>query len=205
METVDREKMLEFFKTLADRTRLDIIGHLAGKPSSVEDLADLLGLNASTVSHHLARLSGVGLVSAKAEGYYSIYSLHADTLAHTMGNLIMPVLLQKLPRQSGERSFEEKVLKTFTDSSGKIRAFPAKEKKYLVLLRHVMKSVDKSRRYTEKELSALLEGFNKDYSKLRRDLVEFGFMGREGGGCSYWAKEDPFLNGEGEGCGSEEH
>jgi hypothetical protein len=122
-----------------------------------------------------------------------------------MGNLIMPALLQKLPSQSGERSFEDKVLRTFTDSSGKIRAFPAKEKKYLVLLGHVMKSVDKGRRYTEKELSALLEGFNKDYSKLRRDLVEFGFMEREGGGGAYWAREDQCIQGEGEGCGSEKH
>ena len=53
------EELVIFFKALADSNRLKIVGLLAEKSYSVEELAELLKLKASTVSHHLARLVGV--------------------------------------------------------------------------------------------------------------------------------------------------
>lgn len=73
------EELLYFFKALADANRLKIIGLLAQSPLSVEQIAELLKLHSSTVSHHLARLAKVGLVSARAEGYYSVYQLDPKT------------------------------------------------------------------------------------------------------------------------------
>ena len=66
------EELVNFFKALADPSRLKIVGLLAQQPYSVEELAALLQLKPSTVSHHLARLSEAGLVSAKVDGYYNI-------------------------------------------------------------------------------------------------------------------------------------
>jgi predicted transcriptional regulator len=43
-------------------------------------MAEMLGLHSSTVSHHLARLARIGLVSDKAEGDYSIYQLETKIL-----------------------------------------------------------------------------------------------------------------------------
>jgi len=74
-------ELLAFFKALADASRLRIVGLLARKPHTVEELAALLGLRASTVSHHLARLVAVDLVSARADGHYHVYSLDTDALA----------------------------------------------------------------------------------------------------------------------------
>src|SRR5688572_30980064 len=74
------EKLITFFKALADTNRLKIVGLLAGKPYSVEELAALLKLKPSTVSHHLARLSEAGLVRARAESYYSVYQLDQSVL-----------------------------------------------------------------------------------------------------------------------------
>src|SRR5512137_2305156 len=68
-------ELLELFKALADANRLKIIGLLARQPYSGEELSALLNLQPSTVSHHLSRLSSVGLVSARAEGYYNVYHL----------------------------------------------------------------------------------------------------------------------------------
>ncbi len=48
------EELVAFFKVLSDANRLKIIGLLAHQPYSVEELAALLGLKASTVSHHLS-------------------------------------------------------------------------------------------------------------------------------------------------------
>ena len=35
----------------------------------------------------------------------------------------------------------------------------------------------------------MLSHFSDDTARLRRSLVEFGFMDREGGGRDYWVKE----------------
>ena len=56
------EKFVIFFKALADGTRLKIIGLLAQHAYSVEELAALLNLRPSTISHHLSRLAAAGLV-----------------------------------------------------------------------------------------------------------------------------------------------
>ncbi len=54
------EELVNFFKAFADTNRLKIVGLLADKPYSVEELASLLNLKPSTVSHHLARLTKAG-------------------------------------------------------------------------------------------------------------------------------------------------
>ena len=81
--TETNAELVAIFKALADASRLKIIGLLARQPYSVEQLAALLGLKPPTVSHHLAKLSEVGLVGAKAEGYYSMYYLDESALKKT--------------------------------------------------------------------------------------------------------------------------
>ena len=74
------DELLTFFKALADANRLKIVGLLAQQPYSVEELAALLDLKPSTVSHHLAKLAQVGLVSARTESYYNVYQLDEKAL-----------------------------------------------------------------------------------------------------------------------------
>lgn len=86
-------ELVSIFKALADANRLKIVGLLAQQPYSVEQLAALLNLKPPTVSHHLSKLAEVGLVSAKAEGYYSVYQLEEATLQKTrllFSNRIFP-------------------------------------------------------------------------------------------------------------------
>ena len=63
------------FRGLADPTRLAIVRHLALGEHRVVDLTAHLGLAQSTVSGHLACLRDCGLVTARAEGRASLYSL----------------------------------------------------------------------------------------------------------------------------------
>jgi DNA-binding transcriptional ArsR family regulator len=51
------EELVSFFKALADANRLKIVGLLSQQPYSVEQLAAMLHLRPSTISHHLAKLS----------------------------------------------------------------------------------------------------------------------------------------------------
>ena len=184
--------LLNFFKALADENRLKIVGLLAQKPSSVEALADALGLSAST-SHHLARLSKSGLVSARADGHYYIYSLNTDALRGMSQHLLQEENLPALSQgavNTGDDLFESKVMKAFIDSEGRITAFPAQEKKFLVLLRYVLKAFEPGQRYPEKEVNEILKRYNEDTASLRRGLVEYKLMQREGGGGVYWRAEE---------------
>jgi len=181
--------LLNFFKALADENRLKIVGLLAQKPSSVEALAEALGLSASTTSHHLARLAKSGLVSARADGHYYIYSLNTDALRGISQHLLqeenLPALSQGAVSPEGD-PFDSKVMKAFVDSEGRITAFPAQEKKFLVLLRYVTTAFEPGRRYPEKEVNEILKRYNEDTASLRRGLVEYKLMQREGGGGAYW-------------------
>src|SRR4051794_22562335 len=63
------------FRGLADPTRLMIVRHLARGEHRVVDLTAHLGLAQSTVSGHLACLRDCGLVTSRAQGRASVYSL----------------------------------------------------------------------------------------------------------------------------------
>ena len=82
------ESLLEFFKALADPNRLKIAGLLAGQQLTVEQLAEMLNLRPSTVSHHLSYLSHAGLVSARADSYYNVYSLETAKLENMARQLL---------------------------------------------------------------------------------------------------------------------
>ncbi|MEX2289125.1 MAG: metalloregulator ArsR/SmtB family transcription factor [Mycobacteriales bacterium] len=69
------------FRGLADPARLSIVRHLALGEHRVVDLTAHLGLAQSTVSGHLSCLRDCGLVTARAEGRASLYSLaHPELL-----------------------------------------------------------------------------------------------------------------------------
>jgi hypothetical protein len=62
--------------------------------------------------------------------------------------------------------------------------------KFLVLLRYVLKAFEPGKRYSEKQVNEMLAGFNEDTAWLRRSLVDYKFMARQGGGGEYWRLEE---------------
>src|SRR5512146_3347095 len=107
------EELVTFFKALADASRLKIVGLLAQKPYSVEELAALLYLKPSTISHHLARLSEAGLVSARAEGYYSIYELNESALRDTTRSLFSSEQISAAAQNVDMDAYDRKVIADF--------------------------------------------------------------------------------------------
>lgn len=61
------DELLTFYKALVDASRLTIIGLLAQGEYAVEQIAEMLGLRPSTVSHHLSKLLRASPVSARPE------------------------------------------------------------------------------------------------------------------------------------------
>ena len=180
------EELLAFFKALSDANRLKIIGLLAREALSVEQLAEMLGLNSSTVSHHLSKLSKVGLVSARAEGYYSVYRLELEVLTDLAQRLLSKEMLPAVAADIDVDAYDRKVLNTYMSSDGRLLAFPVQQKKEEAILRYIVRVFEPSRRYSEKQVNEILSRFNEDTARLRRSLVDFGLMQRQGGGGDYW-------------------
>jgi predicted transcriptional regulator len=179
-------QLLEFFKTLADEKRLKIIGLLAQKEFSVEELATTLGLSVSTTSHHLSYLAHAGLAKARVEGHYYYYSLCTETLRAMAEKLLHEETLPALSQDLGSDTFERKVMEAFTDKEGKVTAFPEKEKKLLVILNYIVQAFEPGKRYPERDVNEILLRFNRDTAFMRRSLVEYRLMDRQGGGGEYW-------------------
>ena len=190
MATVAREAMseeqftrlLQFFQVFSNESRLRLIGHLANGERSVGELAQLLDLKEPTVSHHLAELKGLGLVTVRAEGNMRIYQLNAKALESISKDIFArPNLAAMVPKS--EMNEEERVLRVWV-KDGRIVDIPAQEKKKQIVIRWLAGQIDPARRWTEREFSEWLSRFNEDYAVLRRYLVDSGYMARENG--IYW-------------------
>jgi len=66
------------FKMMADTTRLRIFEILFDQALSVNEIVDKLGMSQSAISHQLAQLRKVKLVSADRVGQSMIYRLKDD-------------------------------------------------------------------------------------------------------------------------------
>ncbi len=183
-------ELLQFFKALADANRLKIIGLLAQGEYAVEQIAEILNLRPSTVSHHLAKLSAAGLVSARSESYYNTYRLETDVLEAMSQRILAQETMPAVTAHVDMDAYDRKVLNTFCDSEGRILQFPAQRKKFEVLLRYVAKSFRPGIRYEEKQVNEILSFFSDDTATLRRGLVDHKMMAREGGGGEYWLLEN---------------
>jgi ArsR family transcriptional regulator len=73
-------RVADIFKVLNDRTRVRIVFALSRADLCVCDLASLVGLSVSAVSHQLRLLRSLGLVKYRKDGRLAYYSL---TDAHT--------------------------------------------------------------------------------------------------------------------------
>jgi biotin operon repressor len=182
------DELLAFFKAIADASRLKIVGLLAQRPYSGEELAALLGLKASTVSHHLSRLTQVGLVSARAEGYYSVYQLEKSALQKTR-LLFSHTGLVSVASGVDADAYDRKVIQDFTRPDGSLKEIPAQRKKLEAILRYVAGDFEPGKRYSEKQVNEILSRYHEDTASLRRELVAAKLMEREGGGGEYWKVE----------------
>ena len=72
------EGLSEIFKALGDPTRLKIINVLSKQALCVYDIADILSMSQSAISHQLRVLRGLRLVKYRKEGKHVIYSLDDD-------------------------------------------------------------------------------------------------------------------------------
>ena len=170
--------LLAFFKAMANESRLRIVGLLASRERSVQELAQILELKEPTISHHLAVLKALGLVSVRAEGVVRWHALEPKALAKMNQALLAREDVLALAPKT-DRDDDAAVLAAFFDEAGKLKQIPASRKKRLVILRWLVERFDEDRAYPERELNEIIKRYHWDSATLRREMIGQRMMARE--------------------------
>jgi DNA-binding CsgD family transcriptional regulator len=178
--------LLSALKTLADLSRLRIIGALATEERTVEELADLLDLKAPTVSHHLTRLRALGLVETRADGVTRWNRLRVDGLERLAKMLTVPEVIATLAADVEGATWERKTLRDYLDGE-RLKEIPAQLKKRQVILRWLAEQFAWEREYSEAEVNETLKRRHPDSATLRRELIGARLLARDHG--RYWRTE----------------
>lgn len=185
------QTLLQFFKALADESRLKILGILANQECSVEELAALMQLKEPTVSHHLAKLKELNLVTMRPEGNSRIYQLDSEVLQNISKEVFTPEQIASLIEDVDVEAWESKVLNNYlavdhssTELTQRLKEIPASRKKRLVVLKWLASKFDLEVNYSECDVNDILKRYHPDYATLRRELVMNQLMQRDNG--VYW-------------------
>ncbi len=191
------DQLIPMLKALADESRLALMWELYREEHTVGDLAERVELSEPTVSHHLSKLREAGLVTLRMAGNQRFYRANSaglqkfkrlineiDKLSPEPDNAV--VSDNQWIAALGWDEEEQQVLREHT-VNGKLVRIPAKQKKWLVVLRWLVTKFEPEKLYTEPEVNTILKSvYEHDFVSLRRDLVDFGYLRRERGGGKYW-------------------
>jgi hypothetical protein len=180
-------ELVTFFKALCDENRLKIIGVLAQQAHTIEELASILNLKPVLVLHHLNKLTEAELVRACAESGCRVYELHTNVLHAMSKRLLAEETLSDAVVELTEDAFDRKVMMDFLGRDGRLKAIPAQQRKYNVVLRRLLAEFQVGERYSEKQVNAIIKRFHDDTATLRRGLVDLGWLKRQAG--IYWREE----------------
>ena len=187
MTDADLQPVLRFFKTLADASRLRMLGILANGERSVDEIAASLDLRPPTVSHHLAMLRHLGIVSMRAEGNTHFYRLDEDALRTLSRDVLSLERVATFADNVEAEAWERKVLRDFFEGE-RLKEIPASRKKRAVVLRRLAHEFRTGARYRETEVNDVLLRHHADPATLRRELVGAGLLQRHQ--SLYWRPTD---------------
>jgi DNA-binding transcriptional ArsR family regulator len=180
MEPQPPEIMLQFCKAMADESRLKIVGLLSTAEHNVQQLALMLELKEPTVSHHLAILKQLDLVTLRADGNFRWYRLNDEVLGPISRAVFSRDSIAKLAVSAGARSSERKVLDTFVDGD-RLLEIPVSYKKRLVILKWLAGFFEPDTSYTEGQVNAILKLRHHDCATLRREMIGCAILARNNG------------------------
>ncbi len=180
MSEHDFQQLLRFFKVVADESRLRIVGLLAARELSVDELAAALQVKAPTVSHHLSKLRELDLVGMRPEGNSHVYWLRAETLTELSRDLLTRDRMASLVDDLESDRWEHKVLRDFLVGE-RLKEIPASRKKREVVLRWLADKFERNRSYPEREVNAIIGRHHPDFATLRRELIGHALLTRDQG------------------------
>jgi hypothetical protein len=174
-------EVMDFVKAMASAERLRVIGALVRGRATQAEIAGQLHIPVRDVFQHLSFLAHVGVVREE-DGVYELDEKAVETLARGQFEGKRPVYDSKEAKQDDVR----KVLKNFLNADGTLKQIPPLGSKLLIILNFIVDAFAFDVNYTEKEVNTILRRFHIDTAALRRYLVDYKLMAREGDGSKYW-------------------
>lgn len=188
------DRTLSALKALADANRLKIIALLAQRPRTGDELAALLDLRPSTISHHLTRLQKAGLVRATAEQYYHVYQLESAALDQLSAALAPNALATAIQQRDtiDNDAYRTQILTRWIKGD-RLQALPTPIKQRAVILAWLADKFTPDLRYAPRQVDDLLnhwcswqDSHQLDIVAVTRALVEQKLLDRTRDGRWYW-------------------
>lgn len=84
----------------------------------------------------------------------------------------------------------KKEVENYFDDKGKLKAWPSKRNKKLLVLDYLAQYFEDSRKYTEKEINEILNELHlfNDAPLIRRELFEMKYLDRKLDCSAYWKR-----------------
>jgi DNA-binding transcriptional ArsR family regulator len=85
---VDATALTSLLQAVGNPTRLRALQLIAEHPRSTQELARLIGISEAALSKQLRQLTDAGVLRTRRDGYYVLYSLVRERIAHISANLL---------------------------------------------------------------------------------------------------------------------
>ncbi|RXZ80918.1 DUF2087 domain-containing protein [Paenibacillaceae bacterium] len=180
------EKVVGYHKALADPTRIKILILLADGELNGQSLAEKLSVTPATITHHATKLREASLINERREKNTIYFSLNDYFIKNSA--TATEKLIYRQVNSNGEEGdlmqvehakLKATVIRSFFTADGKLKSLPAQLKKKLIVLEHLVSSLEKGRKYTEKEINEFIKKYYDDFATVRREFIMHQFMYRE--------------------------
>lgn len=193
-QPVPRGQVLFPLRALTDDTRLQILELLAASETlRAQAIIEELDVTQSTVSRHLSQLVAAGFIAEeRGDGANKSYRLRRERMEELFA------LLSRLLSAENARAVLSDVrrklpenLHRFLNRDGLLVVWPRTPTDQKNLLDYLVEKFERNHLYTESEVNELLNRWHtfEDAAILRREMVDYGYMGRTSSGDRYWREK----------------
>jgi len=174
------DKLVNYHKAVGDPTRLRIIALLKHEHLHGQAIAHKLGLQPSTITHHISKLRDVGLVYQRRDGNTIYFYLDQKKLEYS-SRAILNIGEETRTSQELQVDLKEKmsIIKNFFNEDGTLKNMPSQRKKKVVILAYLIRHLKYGKIYTEQEINEYIKKYHEDSSTIRREWIMHHFMFRQ--------------------------
>jgi DNA-binding HxlR family transcriptional regulator len=174
------DHLVRIFKALSDPVRLRIVGLLAEESRCGQELARETGLSPATVTHHLGVLRRSGLLREERRPPYTFLHLDFQELRRSLREVVGRDKARRLAAGPDVSLERRKVLNAFFDGP-LLKAIPVQRRKKEIVFEEILRRLPRKARYTERELSRMIQEIHSDFCTIRREFIMCGYMERQEG------------------------
>ncbi len=193
-QPIPRGQVLFPLRALTDDTRLQILELLAASETlRAQAIIEELDVTQSTVSRHLSQLVAAGFIAEergdganksyrlRRERVEEVFALLSQLLSAENAQAVLSDARRKLPQN----------LHRFLDREGLLIHWPRTPSDQKNLLDYLVEKFQPNHLYSETEVNDLLNRWHTfdDPAILRREMVDYGYMGRTSSGDRYWREK----------------